>query len=197
MCVVCWLIPLFLTRNSPGPTPHSHKHTPHTHTHTRIRTQTYQKACLPLFSKSHDFIFSAICDRNQPSTNHSCSGRSLKLLFSINSVQIIYFIYTLNSFFPPQLFSVATTQNLQTFNWHFHRSAVILCSFLSAGNLLWTSTPLINIKSAALRVNRRNHPRTNQERKGSFHHSDAEMKKLTCLIYFLSFFYSSVCLSAA
>lgn len=106
MCVVCWLIPLFLTRNSPGPTPHSHKHTPRTHTHTRIRTQTYQKACLPLFSKSHDFIFSAICDRNQPSTNHSCSGRSLKLLFSINSVQIIYFIYTLNSFFSHPNFSV-------------------------------------------------------------------------------------------
>lgn len=126
VCVhACWLIPLFLRRNSPGPTPHSH-----IHTFSHTLAQTYQKASQGVFLssvKARILYLGYLWQRNQPPTNHSCSGRSLKLLFSINSVQIIYFIYTLN------IFSAETTQNLQTLI-DVHLFAVILCSFLSAGS---------------------------------------------------------------
>lgn len=57
---VCWLIPLFLRRNSPGPTPHSHNRTPHIHADISRKEKgkkKREKPRLPLLSKSHDFIF--------------------------------------------------------------------------------------------------------------------------------------------
>lgn len=107
-----------------------HQDRPHIHTFTHTLAQTYQKASQGVFLssvKARILYLGYLWQRNQPPTNHNCSGRSLKLLFSINSVQIIYFIYTLN------IFSAETTQNLQTLI-DVHLFAVILCSFLSAGS---------------------------------------------------------------
>lgn len=70
----------------------------HTHTHTlipRIQIANISKSQsrrLPLASKKPWFYIQA---RNHPSVTHSCPGRTLKVLFSINSVQIIYlFVFT-------------------------------------------------------------------------------------------------------
>ena len=66
-----------------------HQDRPCIHSHTlslspsHKRTHTDHKASLYFSGKSHDFKFRPfLWQRNQPSTNHSCSGRSLKLLFS-------------------------------------------------------------------------------------------------------------------
>lgn len=67
----------------------------HTHSHSK----TYRKASQGVFLSSVKAVIldcGHLWQRDQPSANHSCSDGPSKLLFSINSVQIIYFIYTLN-----------------------------------------------------------------------------------------------------
>lgn len=52
---VCWLIPLFLRRNSPGPTPHSHNRTPHIHADISRKEKGKKKKRK---EKSHVFLSS-------------------------------------------------------------------------------------------------------------------------------------------
>lgn len=67
----------------------------HAHIHTFTYIETYQKSpveCFPLIGKSHDFFFFFISTQT---IDHNSFRQIFKLEFSINSVQIIYFIYTL------------------------------------------------------------------------------------------------------
>ncbi len=89
---------------------HSHTcyHTSHSHTHTH--TQTYQKASQGVFlslSKSHDFIFRLVVTEKPTTDKPQLFRQGLQNCYSINSVQIIYFIYTLNAA------SAETTRDLQ------------------------------------------------------------------------------------
>ena len=122
---------------------------PHSHTLSLTRTNISKSPSSSFLSKSHNFIIQLFVTEKQ---DHSCSGRSLKFFFSINSVHIIYFMNTLISF--PTI-QCRDNSNLQTFTG-VHSYAVILCSFLLAGKFsfikVWTSVLLLNIKSAALHI---------------------------------------------
>lgn len=138
---VCWMIPLFLRRNSPGPTTRSHTHT---HSHT------YQKAslCVLLSSiKATILYFVNLWQRNQPSTTRTAGWTGYFQL------QTIWFIYTQN------FVSAETTQVGE--HWF-----ISLSSFVSTEKYVliqfWASKPLNNIKSAALLIMNRQTMHRNQ-----------------------------------
>lgn len=76
---VCWLIPLFLRRNSPGPTPNSHArtHAPQTRTHAHTHTKKPAKASFSL----RDLMFQLSVSEKPTVSDSQLHRQTFKMLF--------------------------------------------------------------------------------------------------------------------